>query len=89
MAIYNEIEMLTLGYVPTVKVEVPTPTPFFPEWVLWCLGFAVLGLGILGFLYWENQKKAKEQAQQNEKLNKINAQQDQELQRFKTNLKKS
>ena len=69
MNIYTEIEMLTFGNVPTVKVEVPVPTPVFPKWgIALIIGLAVLGI-ILFFMWFQRGKKETQNLAEIERLN--------------------
>ena len=60
MNIYHEVEMLTLGSVPSVKIEVPIPKPVFPEWGIWVIGGLVVLCGVLSYIWIQSDKgKAK------------------------------
>jgi hypothetical protein len=48
--------MLSLGKVPTVKIDVPIPTPFFPKWIPWVIGGLVILGGVFLFLWLESRK---------------------------------
>ena len=64
MNIYHEVEMLTLGSVPTVKIEVPIPKPVFPEWGMWVIGgLVVLGCVLLYLWIKSDKDKAKDKAE--------------------------
>ena len=63
MNIYHEVEMLTLGSVPSVKIEVPISKPVFPKWGIWVIGGLVVLGGVLLYLWLQSDKdKAKDNA---------------------------
>jgi hypothetical protein len=77
MDFYNQIEMLSLGKVPTVKIDVPIPTPFFPKWVYWVIGGLVILGGILFFLWLQSDEDNTKNVAEIERLKRENLKQSQ------------
>lgn len=84
MGIYQEFEMLTLGNVPTVKIEVPVsiPTPFFPEWVFWLIGILVVVGGVFIYLWLRGKKENTKNVAEIEWLKQEDLKKSEELKRF-------
>ena len=77
MDIYNQIEMLSLGKVPTVKVDVPIPTPFFPNWVFWVIGGLVILGGVFVYLWLQGDEDNTKNVAEIERLRRENLKQSQ------------
>lgn len=84
MGIYQEFEMLTLGNVPTVKIEVPVSisTPFFPKWAILLIGILVVVGGVFFYLWFQGNKDKTKNVAEIERLKQEDLKKSEELKRF-------